>query len=579
MGDFWASMRAAKQSSALSDVSYYFADLLARMDKTASESVLLAGALAVEQALSGEIRLDLKRFYGQAVFGERVDLVAPSEEIWQRDLSESHLVGDGSKTTILVRSKESVYLYRYFYLEKRFAGLLADRTHRQAGIVSPAPSDSVLIEAFGDDQDTQEQRGAVRMAFDHRISIISGGPGTGKTATVRRLLPLMWQHAGLSPERTLLCAPTGKAAARLRATLLERSDDPLFSGFSAEAVTIHRLLGWQPGGNFRYGATRRLPCDLLVIDEASMVDLALMVSLFEALPDESRVILLGDRDQLASVEAGAVLGDMSSAAESGIWPGGLVELKHNWRFGSESPIALLASAVRMGDARRAIDVLAASDQGPVSLLEIADDQSFDARIDEHIYPFFESITEALRAGEGLEKQFARLEQVMVICAHRHGSRGVEAVNTRIVERLGHSSRSSIGPAFPGMPVMLTRNSPGLGLFNGDIGIVVEGEKSSGLQAAFPGSDGRVVRFSLSRLPDYQPAYALTTHKAQGSQAKHVFLILPEKESRVLSRELIYTGITRARESVQIWGRSEILLCAIGKSAVRPTGLLERLQCR
>lgn len=221
MGDFWESMRAAKQSSALSDVSFYFADLLARMDKTASEPVLLAGALAVEQALSGEIRLDLKRFYGQAVFGEGMDLVAPSEEIWQRALSESHLVGDGSKTTILVRSEESVYLYRYFCLEKRFASLLADRTHRQAGIVSSIPSDSVLIEAFGDDQGTQEQRGAVRMAFDHRISIISGGPGTGKTATVRRLLPLMWQYAGVSPERTLLCAPTGKAAARLRATLLE----------------------------------------------------------------------------------------------------------------------------------------------------------------------------------------------------------------------------------------------------------------------------------------------------------------------------------------------------------------------
>lgn len=580
MAEFWSAMRAARRSRALSDVSYYFADLLTRLNPAACEPVILAGALAAERALSGEIRVELSRFSGQAVFGDEVDLLSPLAEDWHRMLDDSPLVGDGTQKTILVKTQGSLYLHRYFDLERRLARLLVDRSIRPMQDVKRVPSLTTLHAVFGDDENTQSQREAARIVFDHRIAIISGGPGTGKTATVRRILPLMWSHTSVLPERTLLCAPTGKAAARLRETLVDHAGDDTesFRAFPANAVTIHRLLGWQPGGAFRYGAHRRLPCDLVIIDEASMVDLALMVRLFEALPDDARVILLGDRDQLASVEAGAVLGDMCRAADSGIWAGGMAPLSHNWRFGSDSPIAHLARVICSGDATGVSKTLAEQNEGSVSFLDVADDERFNFYLNERLYPFFESLMDASGAGAPVEEQFSRLGEVMVICAHRHGPQSVQAVNAYMVERLRRRSKQSSFSAFPGMPVMLTRNDPGLGLFNGDIGIVVSGTTSSGLQAVFPGLDGKVMRYSLNRLPEYDPAYAITTHKAQGSQARRVFFILPAKNSRVLSKELIYTGITRARESVEIWGDPEVLISAATKSAARPTGLSEQMQC-
>ena len=569
----------------LPDIALHFAGLLHRLDPNADESVLLAGALAGEQVISGEVCIDLSHLADSTVFDsdDTPGMSAPDLDTWQQALKSSPLVSDGTVTAPLVITPDGrLYLYRYFELERRLAELIMQRTQICDGSIDSTQLEAALETLFADDATSADQRSAATLAVHNRFTVISGGPGTGKTATVVRILALLSRLELVAPERMLLCAPTGKAAARLREALANTlpavtAGDTL----PTDAVTAHRLLGWRPGKKPRYHAGRPLHCDLLVLDEASMVDLALMVSILEALPEHARLILLGDRDQLSSVEAGAVLGDICCAADSGTLADSLAPLTHNWRFGINSPIAGLAGAVREARTADAIAILDDPDATQVMLQSAHEDDALDALLAERVIPVYVEVAQLVREGADAKTVFEKLSELMVLCAHRHGPRGVTDINERISSQLGAAAVLLAGQyAYPGQPLMVTRNDPALGLFNGDIGIVMPDNNAPGrLQAVFLDAGGDEHGISLGRLPERQIGYAMTVHKSQGSQARQVVLVLPTQLSPVLSRELIYTGITRAEQSLEIWGDREVLASAISRSAQRATGLSARLQGR
>ena len=504
----------------------------------------------------------------------------PEMEAWYQELKTSPLVSDGECPAPLVLTEDRcLYLYRYYELERRLAALITLRSEPIMVEIGSDEIEQTLDVLFGDDPVSGDQRDAARNAVDHRFTVISGGPGTGKTSTVMRTLRMIWRLTDVSPARTLVCAPTGKAAARLREVMgLELKAADGATDFLGDAVTIHRLLGWRPGGKFKYGLNRPLNCDLLILDEASMVDIALMVSLLEALPKKARLILLGDRDQLSSVEAGAVLGDLCRAADEGYSIGSVTSLRHNWRFGGHSEIANLAAAVREGQTQTAVEFLNESRSDSVVFMDPGGEKKIEHLVRDHIAPVYKELSQRVISGASYSDIFSMLDQVMVICARRNGARGVIDINRQVSAQLRTLSLASDSEFYLGLPLMVTKNEPTLGLFNGDVGVVTGGANVTDLKVVFPRANQEHVSVSINRLPECHPAYALTVHKAQGSQAKRVILVLPETDSKVLSRELVYTGLTRARESVEIWSGLDVFSAAVSRSAARPTGLMERFRC-
>ncbi len=579
------ALQKASRAGTLSETAVQFAGLLERQDPEADPSVLLAGALAAERALAGDVCIDLASIAGSIAWegDSDGDLLAPDCSIWQQALRRCSLVGDGGRLSPLVLTDDGrLYLYRYYALECRLAEAIGRHARRVSHAVDALSLAEGLDTFFSDDPGSADQRAAAAKAVDQHLLVISGGPGTGKTATVVRILALVQQLTSIRAERILLCAPTGKAAARLR-EVLANAEEMLPEALQRvpQPVTVHRLLGVRPGQRPRYDAARPLPCDLLVLDEASMVDLSLMTSLFDAIPQEARLILLGDRDQLSSVEAGAVLGDICHAADQGTLPEALITLRHNWRFSSASALGGFASAVREGDISQVTTLLENADPAELEFVAMSDTSGIDTLLADRVIPHFADLERLALEGAPAETLLARRDEAMVLCAHRHGPRGVADINMRIQAGLRRAPRSSSdSAAFVGMPLIVMRNDSVLGLFNGDIGIVVpDRDHPGGMQAVFQDALGEIRAISLSRLPEYQPAFAFTVHKAQGSQSSAVTLILPEKVSPILSRELVYTGATRAQDSLQVWGSPEVLSAAIERSARRPTGLARRLQRR
>lgn len=485
------------------------------------------------------------------------------------------LCGDGSVPTPLVRAGDRVYLYRYWAAERRLGGAMRRMLDGPAAPVSPATA-ALLGRLFPPPADGSAdlQADAARMAITRRFGVITGGPGTGKTTTVARILALLLTD---DPHcRIALAAPTGKAAARLRdavETELRRLDLPasLRDRVPTNGRTLHRLLGYRPWDDrFGYTAARPLTDDVIVVDEASMVDLLLMDALFDAAAPGARIILLGDHGQLASVETGSVLGDFCRLA---LTPGSplrasVVELTRSYRFEQHPGIGALAAAIRAGDAAAALDVL----QGDVHV-EVAMQPYPDAPA--ALLPLIAGELEAFLAARDPREALERLGAFRVLCGTYAGPWGVDAITAAVERYLSDRGRDTEGQHYDHRPVLVTSNDHPLQLFNGDVGVILESDDGSH-RAWFPDGKGGVRQLSPARLPAHATAWAMTVHKAQGSEFDRVVVVLPQADARVLSRELLYTAVTRARARVDVVGDADALVSAAERVTRRHSGLASAL---
>ena len=641
-----------------------FVAFLHERDPQGDPLVLLAAALTSHQLGHGHVCLDLFETLKEPDFALSLPpegdvqtgaMLLPSQllealdgEAWCKALQASSLVehaGQSSADAVsrpLVLSERRLYLRRYWTYERRIDGALRQRL--AVAEATPADLPVRLNGLFGSPAQNAPvdwQKLACALATRGAFSIVTGGPGTGKTTTVVRLLALLQAPAveAGAPLRIRLAAPTGKAAARLTESISVQVkslevDDKVRQKIPSDVTTVHRLLGSRPGTrHFRHHAGNRLPLDVLVVDEASMIDLEMMANLLDALPAHARLVLLGDKDQLASVEAGAVLGDLCRDAEAGWYTAQtrswleqvsgenlsasdlqqdldgthplaqqVVMLRHSRRFGEGSGIGQLSRLVNQQLPREARALLAAGNHADLFALPLKGEQdraferlALEGRGTEA--KGYRHYIERLReqrpdTRSGLEDPrwaawaghvLQAFEAFQVLCAVRKGPWGVEGLNERITRAL--FARKLIDGDqqwYEGRPVLMTRNDYGLGLMNGDIGIALmlpEGEGQARrhvLRVAFARNDGQGgIRFVLpSRLNDVETVYAMTVHKSQGSEFSHTALVLPEALNPVLTKELIYTGITRAKHWFSlVEPRAGVFEEAVQRKVKRLSGLM------
>ncbi|SIQ01973.1 DNA helicase/exodeoxyribonuclease V, alpha subunit [Alkalispirochaeta americana] len=610
--DRWAA------AGMIRDIDRSFVQFL-RDEAPEADPLVLLGALLVScSSGAGHSCLDLKEAAAapeQALFSrdessreEPIPLLLPGTidlDEWVRALRESPLTDPESTSPLVFLESPSprLALRRFYRQEQAILRGIAQRAEPLS--LDPARIRPRLEGLFQED-DTHWPRIAAAVAARNRFSVITGGPGTGKTTTVLSVLALL--HALEGPLRIRLAAPTGKAAVRLQESIhsrLEDLDEDVRETIPRNVTTLHRLLGMGRRGQPAYGPILPLPADLVVVDEASMVDVALMAALFEALRPETRLILLGDKDQLASVEAGSVLADLCSRAEDGYYtpetarwiqestgvtlPEALQStegspldqqitmLRKSFRFSSTGGIGLYATSVRGGR-------LPQNHQEDQTVHRIVPRTNRD---EEFRRICRTSGAYLLRMNESRPPQDAPLEawerwaltvleergRFQILCALRQGPWGVEQINQRVREEL---VLEGLIPAeqtwYPGQPLMITRNDYRLQLMNGDIGLVLD--LPGALRAAFPGDEPGTLRWVLpARLQETETAFAMTVHKSQGSEFDHTVLVLPDTPAEILTRELIYTGITRAKTFLSlVEPNPETLTLAVKRRVLRQGGL-------
>ncbi|MDQ8038198.1 MAG: exodeoxyribonuclease V subunit alpha [Pedobacter sp.] len=480
-------------------------------------------------------------------------------------------------------SSTRFYLARYQQYETAVADSLRQRAAKELQPADAAALHRDLDALFGTDPQDRQRLAALLAQF-RALTLVSGGPGTGKTTTVVKMLALLQAQAGNTPLRILLAAPTGKAAQRLSESIRTAKQklslpEAVIASIPEAAQTLHRLLGAQGDtGRFRHDGKNPLACDLLLVDEASMIDLGLMQAMLAALPENARLVLLGDRDQLASVEAGSVFGDlcagegMSAGLAGQLRAYGVeltatpasspladcrIELTHSYRFASGSGIAALAKASRSGNSAEFLHALdAGTDVSRVTA----------SALRENVQAGYAAFRSAAREGDALAA-FAAFLQFRVLCAHRLGAAGVQGLNALM--------EAGQPQWYVGRPVIVRANDYALRLFNGDIGICLP--TADGLRVFFETAPGEFRALAPGRLPAHEPAWAMTVHQSQGSEFDEVLLVLPEVVSAVLDRPLIYTAVTRAKSRFSLCGEDAVLSAALATLPQRESGLVEKLQ--
>jgi len=549
----------------------------------------------LRRTAEGHIALDLRR---QESGADQAG--APLAELRESVLISGLAGAPGEYKPLILDAHDRLYLYRYWDYENR----VADALRRRAQWVEENPDTAAIARLIGDlfeGPHVTGQKTAAAIAALRRLTVVSGGPGTGKTTAVVRILSLLLE---LNPKLNVaLAAPTGKAAARAgdavrRAEIPVQMSTKTRERIPREAYTLHRLLGLRPGYS-RYHADNPLPYDVVVVDEASMVGVSLMARLLDALADDCRLILLGDKDQLSSVEPGSVLGDICSFeadyspkfvagvenlnAETNTAPmthalqDCVARLTHSFRFGADSGIGTLAGAIRCGDADAALDILRDPKLPDVTLHEAATIAELYEQLSQQLLAGLRKYLTSIRDGADPATVLSGFESFRLLCAFRHGQTGVAGLNKLTEQLLFDNGLIDIRENwYSGRPVMVTSNDYMLQLFNGDIGVTIRDEDDDAPRVVFE-TQGGIRSLHTPRLPGHVTVFAMTVHKSQGSEFDDVALVLPEKTSDLLGRELIYTAVTRARHRVAIYGGAEQLKEAINRVQRRGSGLADKLR--
>jgi exodeoxyribonuclease V alpha subunit len=601
------------EAGVLAAADVHVARRLAELRGGAEDSVLLAAALAVRAPRIGHVFVDLERIHETATVDvdDPIDLATlpwPDPAAWVAGVEASGLAGPDRPLRL---ERSALYLDRYWREEQQVAADLE-------ALAGPAAADLAILtdgitRLFTGESPDDRQKQAAAAAVLRRLAVVAGGPGTGKTTTVARIVALLEEQAlaaGAAPPLVALAAPTGKAAARLaEAVHTEAARLSVDSAIRArllelEASTLHRLLGWKPGthSRFRHDRGNRLPYDVVIVDETSMVSLSLMARLTEAVRREARLILVGDPGQLTSIEAGAVLGDIvgpaargprmsptvraavetaTGSAIDGTAPpadvavgDGIVVLRTVHRFGGG--IERLADAVHAGDADAAIGALAdasitwidadVGDPATLDLLSPVRDGAVRTGL---------AVIEAAGSGDAA-RAIRELGAFRVLCAHRRGPHGVATWMPRVETWLaGELPGFGTEQWYVGRPLLVTENDHGIRLYNGDTGVVVTSPTSGRPTAAFE-RQGEIVTFGPTRLAAVETVYAMTVHKSQGSQFETAAVLLPDPDSPILTRELLYTAVTRAQTHLILAGTEEAIRAAVERPIARASGLRRRL---
>jgi exodeoxyribonuclease V alpha subunit len=549
-----------------------------------SDIFRLVLSLASSAVGQGNLCLNLADIAGQRVRLNGKELLLPQLDLLLELLGKSPVVSMNAQhhRPLVLDGSARLYLYRYWRYEHDLAEIILQKAGEVVGNIDAVKLQSSLARLFPGRAD-ERQKKAATVALQRQFCLISGGPGTGKTSTVVRILALLLEQEWGRKLRIAMAAPTGKAAARLKASVnsirqsLDCSDE-VKSAIPEDVVTIQRLLGSiSASTRFRHSAQNPLPFDIVIIDEASMVALPLMSALVAALKPDARLILLGDRDQLASVEAGAVLGDICGAGEENNTSPlsfSLVMLEKNYRFQSGSGIAEISRAVNAGLEREALALLKSKKTGTIVWQPSPAREELRSALSEKVIKGYQSYLEAVSPEEALK----RFDRFRILCALRdgpYGVRGLNAVVENILGRKGLISPSSL--FYAGRPVLVTINDYSMRLFNGDTGILFPDPDGGELKVFFRTPDGGVRSIPPERLPEHETAYAMTIHKSQGSEFDCVVMLLPPVGSELLTRELIYTGLTRAKKTVEIWANEDVFCSAVMKKTERNSGLRDALR--
>ncbi len=599
----------------IQDIDFHFARFIQRISgNCACNELTLAAALASNITTTEKhICLDLEAIadidlmslfpeWQEQIPPELSSATTPSLNTWLEKIMDCHVaVGRPSEYKPLILDQSRLYLYRLWWYEDMLGRLIKKRVSAKFDI-----SDTTFLkrgfERYFPDSAKEEvwQLAACLSAAIKRFSVISGSPGTGKTYTVAKLLAILLEEN--ENLKIKLCAPTGKASARLQEAIgeakkgLNQCPESILEKIPDETFTIHRLLGYIPRRfTFRHNRNNPLLCDVLIVDEASMVPLVLLSKLLLAVPDTAKVVLLGDKDQLASVEAGAAFSDICAISGVNVFSEGFlhlfkklsvnqindykkpgkettvsdfsVELSHSFRFDSNLGIGKLAKAVNISDSQKAINVLKNDATGCLKLNSVPDRKSLKKCIGRLTEPFYKEILSCTEP----EEAFVILKKLRILCSHRQGYYGAVNLNAAAEAYLAENDLIlSDTLLYKGRPIIITRNDYNLRLFNGDVGIIWE--DSEGFSAFFENQDKTLRRISVYRLPEYEPVYAMTVHKSQGSEFEKVIIVIPETESLILTRELIYTAITRAKKEVEIWADEDVLKWAVSRRVKRGSGL-------
>lgn len=600
-----------RKKNMLSDIDVELCRFFSELEPQVNAEILLAAALTSAAYREGNVCINLRDFADRPLFNEAdgfLQVEAPALKVWVGMLNNSPFVGSpGEFKPLILDSSHRLYLQRHWKNEKR----LAEHILKKAG----QPTEKVDIKLlrqglncyFGKSREAVDwQKVAAALAVLNSFAVISGGPGTGKTTTVVRVLGLLLEQANQRGRNfsITLAAPTGKAAARLESSIQNALQDLPTSNVIKDKIpvkchTIHQLLGARlHSSTFKFNKNNPLPYDYIIIDEVSMVDQALMSRFMSATMKKTQVLLLGDKDQLASVEAGSVLGDICGARNSNRFSRAMEEqlenleislpennkvknpdpltdhivlLQKSYRFEADSGIARLAEAVNSGEGERSLHILQNRSYTDVDLKTPL---TYSVFLDELIDRAVTQIQEGAQAASPAVA-FTIYRKMQILSPHRQGPWGVEFLNKKIEERLEMMGlKSPYVDWYRGKPIIINENNYRLGLSNGDTGIFWPDDEGNG--RIYFEINNEIMGLWPSQLPAYSTAFVLTVHKSQGAEYNEVILVFPNEKSKILSRELLYTALTRAKKSVLLFAKKSVLLKTVAHKIARNSGLKDYL---